>query len=154
MSMEQLAYLAEVLGVLGIVASLIYVGRQLQQTTLQMKVGAASERLQLFNQFWFRIAHDREFAELWLKGHAQYSTLDEVDQLRVQSFESAGLSTWSFFFELHEAEVLAESQWSEQVRDFEMIGRREAMREAWKSNKSRYSGPFQNLMAKYIEQSD
>jgi hypothetical protein len=47
MSLEQAAYLAEIFGVFGLIASLIYVGRQVRQATLQMKVvdlGSISRR--------------------------------------------------------------------------------------------------------------
>jgi len=151
MSIQEIASLAEVLGVFGVLASLLYVGRQVQQNTLQMRVAASSDRLQMFLQFWFKIAGDREFAALWNKGDSELSTLDEVDQLRILSFETAGLTVWSQFFDLHQAQLLSDDKWKEQLRDIETIGQRESVRTAWEFNKSRFSQSFQQFMSKYAE---
>ena len=151
MSLQDYAYLAETLGPILIIASLIYVGRQLHQNTLQMKVGVTSERLQVFIQFWHRIAHDREFAALWHKGGDEYSDLDPIDQLRLQSFETSGLMVWSHLFELREANLLPDNQWREQLEDIQAVAKREAMRKAWASNQHRFSESFQKFLAQYIE---
>ena len=151
MTIQNLAYLAEIVGVFGVIASLIYVGRQVQQGTLQMKVEASNERLGIFTEVWFRLAGDRALAELWLKGDSEYSGLDATDQFRILNFESAGLAIWSQFFHLHELGLLSERVWREQLRDMETVGRREAMREAWKLNKERFSESFQKFLAEYVE---
>jgi hypothetical protein len=151
MSLEQAAYLAEIFGVFGLIASLIYVGRQVQQATLQMKVEASMERVGIFSGVYFRLAEDRALAELWRKGDREFSGLDATDQFRILSFETAGLALWSHFFHLHELGLLSERVWREQHRDFETVGRREAMREAWKLNKDRFSESFQKFLAKYVE---
>ena len=151
MTLQNLAYLAEIVGIFGLIASLIYVGRQVQQGTLQMKVAASSERVEIFTGVWFRLAGDRALAELWRKGDCEYSDLDATDQFRILSFETAGLALWSHFFHLHELGLMSERDWREQLRDIETVGRREAMREAWKLNKERFSESFQKFFAEYVE---
>lgn len=151
MTLQSFAYLAEIIGVFGLIASLIYVGRQVRQNTVQMSVAASSERLGIFTQFWFRLADDRAFAELWRKGDSAYSALDATDQMRLLNFETAGLSVWSHFFHLHEQGLLSRSVWREQLLDIRTVGRREAMREAWKLNRERFSEPFQRFLAEYVE---
>lgn len=149
--METLANLAQILGVFGIIASLIYVGRQVQQNTLQMKVEARGNHLQVFIHFWHRIANDREFATLWHKGGSEYFTLDEIDQLRLQSFATSGLMVWSYLYELHQADLLSEHQWKEQLGDMERIGQRAVTREAWNLNKERFGEPFRQFLEQYVE---
>ena len=46
MTLEQYAYLGEIIAAIAVVASLIYVAKQLGQNTELMRVGASSERLQ------------------------------------------------------------------------------------------------------------
>jgi len=151
MTLQNLAYLAEIVGVFGLIGSLIYVGRQVHQSTLQMKVGASSERVGMFTGVWFLLAGDRALAELWRKGDSEYSGLDATDQFRILSFETAGLALWSHFFHLHERGLISERVWKEQLRDIETVGCREAMREAWKLNKERFSEPFRRFLATYVE---
>jgi len=149
--MQELANLAEVLGVFGVLASLIYVGRQVQQHTLQMKVAASADRLQIFLKFWFKVAGDREFAAMWHKGGSELSTLDEVDQLRILSFETAGLTVWSYFFDLHQAHLLSDDKWTEQLHDIETVSQRESMRTAWDLNRSRFDHQFQQFLSEYVD---
>ncbi len=151
MTLQNLANLAEIVGIFGLIASLIYVGRQVHQTALQMEVEASSERVGIFTGFWLSLAGDRGLAELWRKGDSEYSGLDATDQLRILSFETAGLAVWSHFFHLHERGLMSERDWREQLLDIETVGRREAMREAWKLNKGRFSESFQKFLAEYVE---
>ena len=46
MTLEQIASVAEILGLILVIASLIYLARQIGQTTAMMRVGASNERIQ------------------------------------------------------------------------------------------------------------
>lgn len=151
MNIQNLANLAEIVGVSGLIASLIYVGRQVQQTNVQMKIAASSEHVGIFTHVWFGLANDRALAEFWRKGESDFTSMDATDQMRILTFETAGLALWSHFFHLHEKGLLSERAWKEQLRDVETVSGRESMREAWKLNKGRYSDSFQRFLAKYVE---
>jgi hypothetical protein len=151
MSIQELANLAEVLGVFGLLASVVYVGRQLRQSTLQMRVAASNDRLQLFLRFYLGVAGDREFAELWGKGESGFSTLDEVDQSRLLLWETAGLAVWSHDFDLHRHQLLPDDVWKGVLFTIEAIGHRESVRRAWESNRGRFAPPFQEFMSRYLD---
>jgi len=151
MTLQNLANLAEVVAVFGLIASLMYVGRQVQQNTMQMKVRASSERLGMFTSLWLRVADDREFATLVYNGDSGYSSLDDIDKMRLQALHTSGLSMWAHLFELHQQTLLSENAWKEQRMDMETLGRRQDVRDAWNMNKARFSGPFQEFLADYLE---
>ena len=151
MSIEQLASLAELLGVFGVIASLLYVGKQVQQNTVQMKVDASTTQAQWTNDAYYKIARDREFAELWHKGMSKYSSLDEVDKVRLQCFETGGLSAWSHMYELYRSNLLREEQWLFLTGNFTRIGSRDSMREAWRLTKHDYNQGFQQCMSEFLE---
>jgi hypothetical protein len=46
MTLEQIASIAEILGLILVIASMIYLARQIRQTTAMMRVGASNERIQ------------------------------------------------------------------------------------------------------------
>jgi hypothetical protein len=87
MSLEQFASLAEIIGLLLVFASLIYVARQLNQTTTMMRVSASGERLQRDTDIVNSIVHSREVAEFWMKGATEFQNLDEIDKQRLVFFE-------------------------------------------------------------------
>ena len=151
MSIQEFANLAEVLGVIGVLVSLIYVARQLQQNTVQLKLTASNDQLQVFLQFWFRLANDREFATLWQKGAEDFSTLDDVDQLRIAAFETAGLTVWSSFFNQHQEELLPDHAWQSQVHDIKTLGQRESVKAAWALNQARFGQSFQQFMSQSLK---
>jgi len=151
MALQNLANLAEIVAVLGLIASLIYVGRQVRQNTVQMKVGASSDRLGMFTSMWLRIADDREYAKLVYNGDSGYSSLDDIDKMRLQALHISGLSMWSHLFDLHQQTLLSDDAWKEQLMDIETLGRRQDVRDAWNMNKARFSAPFQEFLADYLE---
>ncbi len=75
MTLEQYAYLGEIFAALGVVASLIYVARQLGQNTAMTRVAAASEFLERDYEIVGPIIQSPELAEIWIKGETEFSTL-------------------------------------------------------------------------------
>ena len=68
MTLEQYAYLAEIIGVALVIASLVYLARQLKQTTEMMRVGAANERVQRDYEIVSNLINSREVAEIVMTG--------------------------------------------------------------------------------------
>ncbi len=87
MTLEQYGYLAEIAGVVLIIASLVYVARQLGQTAAMMRLAAANDRVRSEQEMVTSIISDRQFAEIWLKGESNFEALDDVDKQRVIFFE-------------------------------------------------------------------
>ena len=68
MNWNAISAASELVGVVLIVASMIYVARQIRQTNTMMRVGAASERLERDYEIVLPIIESGELAEIWLKG--------------------------------------------------------------------------------------
>ena len=64
MTLEQYGYLAEIAGVVLIIASLVYVARQLGQTAAMMRLAAANDRVRSEQEMVTSIISDRQFAEI------------------------------------------------------------------------------------------
>lgn len=97
MTLAQFADLAEVIGALGVVASLLFVGVQLRQNTLQMQRADANMIMQHGSALRHLLLNNRQTAELLVSGISD-APLDPVDELRVNAFFSEGmyilLHTW------------------------------------------------------------
>ena len=113
MILEQLAYLAQIVGVGLVVASFIYVGKQVRQNTEIMRQNAAGYYLSLQERLCRDVANSREFAEQWLKGASDFDSLDEVDRQRVMLFEWTAITGWNQLFQLREDGLVPDSQWHE-----------------------------------------
>ena len=151
MTLEQWAYIAEIIAAIAVIASLVYVARALRQNTNEMRVNNADS----FVDFNFRlntpIATDREFAEVWNKGWSEFGSLDTVDQQRVVIYDFQAIAGWHNHFNLKQQGLMSDAQWTELNGSLGIFGQRQAAREAWKRFRSIYDQPFRDFVAQYLE---
>jgi hypothetical protein len=146
--LEQYANLAEIVGVLLVVASLLYVAKQLRQTSDMMRVTASNERVQREYEILNSLIENREVAEYWLKGDSDFSSLDEVDRQRLIFFERRAIVLWHHIFSLRQQGLYPDSDWHWNEWIIQNIGRRQAVRETWSTFRDSYEKPFRD----YVEQ--
>ena len=151
MTLEQYAQIGEVVASIAVIASLLYVARQMQQNTDMMRVSTAQHFVDFNMRLCGPIAADRELAELWVKGESEFDTLDAVDRRRIVLFEWQAITGWYNYYNLYQQKLLSEAKWIEVSSVFEIIGRRQSVREAWEAFKIGYDKPFQDFMAQYLE---
>jgi hypothetical protein len=146
MTLEQFAYFGEILAALGVVASLIYVARQLGQNTAMMRVAAASEGVERDYEIVAPIIQSRDLAEVWMKGETEFSNLDPADQTRLMFFERRAIVLWHHRFQLRQQSLMPDASWHEQAWIIQNIGRRESVREAWRTFREGFEPAFQEFV--------
>lgn len=154
MSLEQLAYLAEIIGIVVVVVSLIYLARQLRQNTEALRVGAAGSWVGLTERLCSEIATSREVAEYWLKAgsSSEFDRLDEVDQQRAIMFEWRAITNWNQWFRLRRQGLMPDAQWNELIWLIQNLGRRRAIQEAWSTFKGGYDQSFRDFVSRHLEE--
>lgn len=83
MALEQLSYLAQIIGSIGVVLSLIFVGFQVRQSTAALQRNEHNSTMAQWTVIRMAIARDREVAELMTTGLDGTKELDPADQLRL-----------------------------------------------------------------------
>ena len=146
MTLEQYGYLAEIAGVVLIIASLVYVARQLGQTAAMMRLAAANDRVRSEQEMVTSIISDRQFAEIWLKGESNFEALDDVDKQRVIFFEYREIVLWHSLFSLRQQKLTSDRDWHANEWIIQNLGRRQAVRESWKFIKESFERPFQDYI--------
>lgn len=68
MTLEDLAYLSQIIGVIAVLASLIFVGLQIRQNTKALKATSHHAVTDSFNAINTLIISDRKVARLWRHG--------------------------------------------------------------------------------------
>ena len=84
MSLEQLSYLAQIAGTVGVVVSLIFVGLQVKQNTRALERNEHNSTMAQWTVVRMAIAKDRDIAELMTAGLNGARVLDAADQLRLE----------------------------------------------------------------------
>lgn len=84
MSLEQLSYLAQIAGSLGVVVSLLFVGSQIKQNTRVLERNEHNSTMTQWTVIRQAMAMNRDMAELMTAGLNGERTLDAADQLRLE----------------------------------------------------------------------
>lgn len=85
MSLEQWSYVAQILGTLGVVLSLLFVGLQIRQNTSALQRNEHNSTMAQWTVIRQAIATNREIAELMTAGLSGASSLDVADQARLDN---------------------------------------------------------------------
>jgi hypothetical protein len=154
MTLEQFAYVAQIVGVMVVVASLIYLARQVAQGTELMRANAAAERIQRDFELSSAVANSREFTEVWNRGRSDFAGLDENDQLRLIFHERRAIKHWHNMYGLHRDGVLPEPDWAELTWLIRFIGRNQGLRAAWETFRDSFEEPFQDFVDQQLAAAD
>jgi len=150
MTLEQIAYLAQIFGVALVVASLVYVGRELRQNTETMRQNAAGYYLNLQDRLCGEVANNRELAECWYKGASDFFSLDEVNRQRVILFEQRAIAAWNQLFLLRLDGLVPDSQWHELIWSVKHFGSRQSAKECWSVSQGSFGKPFQDFISEHM----
>ncbi|HEY8434716.1 MAG TPA: hypothetical protein VIK68_08910 [Sphingomicrobium sp.] len=84
MSLEQFAYVAQIVASVGVILSLIFVGLQVRQSTAVLQRNEHNSTMEQWTVIRMAIAKNRDIAELMTGGLAGERPLDAADQLRLE----------------------------------------------------------------------
>src|SRR4051794_26558462 len=84
MSFEQISYLAQIVASVGVVVSLIFVGRQIRQNTGALQRNEHNSTMAQWTVIRMAIAKHRDIAELMTAGLHGERAMDAADQLRLE----------------------------------------------------------------------
>jgi hypothetical protein len=90
---------------------------------------------------------NREAAECWVSGGADFDSLDEVDKQRLMMFEAGVLGAWYHTFQLRQQGLITDQTWNEQPFAFKYFGRRQDVRATWSFARDGVEREFQDLRA-------
>ena len=86
MSLEQISTIAQIVGTVGVVASLVFVGLQVRQNTAALYRGEHNSTMEQWTVIRMAVAQSRDMAELMTSGLSGARDLDAADQFRLEQF--------------------------------------------------------------------
>jgi hypothetical protein len=85
MSLEQWSYVAQILGTIAIVVSLIFVGLQIRQNTSALQRNEHNSTMAQWTVIRQAVATNRDIAELMTGGLSGENALDDADRIRLEN---------------------------------------------------------------------
>jgi hypothetical protein len=95
MSLEQLSYVAQIAGSVGVILSLVFVGLQVRHNTAALQRNEHNSTMAQWTVIRMAIAKNRDLAEFMTTGLRGESALDAADQLRLEQLLQEHL--WAAF---------------------------------------------------------
>ena len=86
MSLEQISYIAQIAGSIGVIVSLVFVGLQVRQNTAALYRNEHNSTMAQWTVIRTAIVQNRDIAELMTSGLNGSRALDAADQLRLEQF--------------------------------------------------------------------
>ena len=146
MNWEAIGAVAELLGALGVIASLIYLATQIRQNTRSSRETAWHSVLSDLQQFRSLIAQDPEVARVYREGLQDLKSLNDDDRWRFGALMQSLYSVWETAFRTR-----TEGLYQSQLDDLAWIAGRPGAREWWSKGKRLYSPEFQRFMDENLE---
>ena len=146
MTLEQYAAIAEIVGVILVIASLVYVAKQLGQNTEMMRANASAQRVQRDAELNFKVTDSQEFTEIWLKGTTAFDSLSEAERFRLIFFSRSAIVHWHHMFSLRSKKMFPNSDWNVMTWLIRHIGRRQDTQEACKMFRDSFDESFQKFL--------
>ena len=84
MSLEQLSYAAQIVGTIGVILSLVFVGYQVRQNTATLQRNEHNSTMAQWTVIRMAIAENRDIGVLMTAGLNGEKALDPADQLRLE----------------------------------------------------------------------
>jgi hypothetical protein len=142
MSLEQAAFVAQIISALAIIASLIFVGFQLKKATSAIRATSSQAHSALYTDLVRSIIDNPEFARAWSIGMSDPKALKEEEWVQFVAYASA-------LFRLYESSRvqwlngrLDDEHWNTVERQATDFGHLPGLRLAWKLRGHWFSPEF------------
>jgi hypothetical protein len=151
MELEQYALIAEIVSGIAVVASLLYLVKQVRQNTEMLRLGNEIDVVNVNQTLCAPIIADSDIAELWIRAEAELDQLNASDRMRVVLHDWTALQAWHNWFNSRQRNLVSEAHWNQVVYLIPMFCRRQSAREAWRLYGGSFTPEFQRFMAQYME---
>jgi len=112
MKKRQLRHATEVVGVIGIIISLIYVGYEMRQNTIATRAQGHQALTAMYVSGIDLQISDPTFASLVAIGKTDISSLSEVERTRFRSYVARELNVWELAFYNYRDGALSSEIWA------------------------------------------
>ena len=150
MSLEHLALVAEIVGGIGVVASLIYLAYEIRKQSRLNRINATSALAMHWSDLMSSIDGSPDLSAIWLKGLSDFDELSAVDKLRFSAFFGRIMKiTESLHVQLFN-KTLDPITWRSFERAVRDLISMPGSQKWWQTRKHWYSDEFQALVAGLI----
>ena len=147
MNWDAIAALAEITASVGVIVSLIYVGIQIRNQTVESQLDSGDELTQQLINTYQMVASEREVAEILTRGLFDLEPLDNVDTMRFGAYANCIVRTTESMFYRKRAGRLSSNVWVGLETAMADVFRYPGMQSWWFSRTHWFSDDFVDYMS-------
>jgi uncharacterized membrane protein YjdF len=150
MNWDALGAIAELLGAITVIATLIYLAIQIRQNT-QSNQNIAIQTISTHNASWLSlIAQDESTASLYRKGLLGLDQLTDDEMVRFITLCIHFCRIYETQYELYNSGAIPEALWQGSLRTIQSMFKFLGVLESWETQKDLFSDTFQCLINEVI----
>ena len=154
MSLEELALLAEIIGGLGVIASLIYLALQIRQNTRTVAANTFQAISTASSNMGMQAIQTPGLTAVLTKAHTNYSELDTEEKMLLEVFLGSMLRNYENYYYQYRRGFLEEELWiGYRTTLLQFIGA-EYGREIWRRHQIRYGSAFVEFVNTELSQGE
>lgn len=142
MNWDAIAAIAEITASIGVIISLIYVGVQIRNQTIESQLDSGDELTQQLMNAYQMVASEKEVAEILTKGLNEIRDLNEVDVMRFGAYANCIVRTSESMFYREKAGKLSSKVWVGLETAMGDVFRYPGMKSWWSSRSHWFSEEF------------
>ena len=109
--LEKIAYLSQIIGAVAVVVSLIYVGRQISDNTIEVRAQSVQELITFGQVIDSWVVTNPDLADILTAGSGDYDALSPAHRLRFNQYVMTSLNLYEQVFYYHQHGLLEEDTW-------------------------------------------
>lgn len=155
MSLKKMALIAEILGGVGIIISILYLAYEVSQNSRSVEI---SHHLTLSDQYLalrMSVAEDNDLAEIIVRGNSNLSALEPAERLQFESYLTSLWDIWENAGYMFNTDRLSQSAWANWDRALCLRMSSSGSAAAWTNGLYRHYGvSFVDIMNQCLERSN
>ena len=146
MALDEFANIAEISAAILVVASLVYVGRQLKQNTQSMRLETVQAISAEWNSWYDMITPNKELVDIYIRGVFEFDSLDKIERLQFTLMTTRIFRTFNEQFYLWREGMMEEIIWHSWVAQFNDAMKTPGWQEAWGRRRHWCDKGFQSVV--------
>jgi hypothetical protein len=142
MNWEAIGALAELLGAIGVIVTLVYLAVQVRQNTRTVRAATELETGRLWSEVHGRVAHSPDMAAIWDRGLTDETALSPAEKQRFIWFVAEYLFLVESLYRQWRMDYLSDASWEPHRRTTIGLLSNPLVRRWWDSGVSPFSGEF------------
>jgi len=131
MGWDAIGGIGEILGAVAVLATLVYLGRQIKQNTQEMRSSNYHGITDSFNALNVVVATNTDVARIFEAGNRSYSMLTTEDQTQYSFLVHASLRVWDVLYYQSHHGTGDKTLWDSEQQSLELMLRPQGAREWW-----------------------